>query len=44
MYDLPVDELKKLNGMISTPELRTGAKIKVPALATKTDPSSRKNS
>jgi N-acetylmuramoyl-L-alanine amidase len=44
MYDLPVDELKKLNGMISTPELRTGAKIKVPALATKTESPSRKNS
>jgi len=44
MYDMPVDELKKLNNMTRTPELKTGTKIKVPALTTKTESPAKKTS
>lgn len=44
LYDMPVDELKKLNNMTRTSKLRTGAKIKVPALTTKTESPAQKSS
>lgn len=44
MYDVPIAELKKLNGMSDMPELKIGEKIRVPAFSTKTRAAGNENS
>ncbi|MCX8044513.1 MAG: LysM peptidoglycan-binding domain-containing protein, partial [Desulfobacterota bacterium] len=44
MYDLPVDELKRINNITGMPQLKAGEKIRVPALTSARDGAGDKSS